>query len=191
VGETVVEVKDIRVGLVSMGTYKFEPNISNLLEVKRSVESIASNSDIVIFIMHAGAEGKTFNHITGDTEWFFGENRGNPQQVAYTAIDAGADLVLGSGPHVLRGMENYNGKVIAYSLGNFGSVGGISTSGISGTTGILKIIITDEGTPIDISLTSVKLNRGGTAYYDSSEEGKNLINELSTSDFGQNAAIIP
>ena len=42
-------------------------------------------------------------------------------------IDAGADLVVGHGPHVLRGMEFYKGRLIAYSLGNFAGYGGRSS----------------------------------------------------------------
>lgn len=41
------------------------------------------------------------------------------RQLAYKYIDAGADLVIGSHPHVLQGIEYYNGKPIVYSLGNY------------------------------------------------------------------------
>jgi poly-gamma-glutamate capsule biosynthesis protein CapA/YwtB (metallophosphatase superfamily) len=40
-------------------------------------------------------------------------------EYAHAAVDAGADVFVGSGPHVLRGIEIYKGKVILYSLGNF------------------------------------------------------------------------
>ena len=40
-------------------------------------------------------------------------------EYAHAAIDAGADVFVGSGPHVLRGIEIYKGKVIFYSLGSF------------------------------------------------------------------------
>ena len=41
------------------------------------------------------------------------------KKLAHLAIDEGADLVIGHHPHVLEGIEKYNGKYIAYSLGNF------------------------------------------------------------------------
>ncbi|MCD8300744.1 MAG: CapA family protein [Clostridiales bacterium] len=41
------------------------------------------------------------------------------QSAAHALVDAGADLILGCHPHVLQGMEVYNGKVILYSMGNF------------------------------------------------------------------------
>ena len=40
-------------------------------------------------------------------------------EFAHTAIDNGADIVLGHGPHVTRAVEVYKGKFIAYSMGNF------------------------------------------------------------------------
>ena len=55
-------------------------------------------------------------------------------------IDAGADLVVGHGPHVLRGMEFYKGRLIAYSLGNFAGGGkSLSNDGRLGWGGVLKV----------------------------------------------------
>ena len=48
--------------------------------------------------MHAGAEGTQYQHVTGQEEIYFGEDRGNPEAFAHAAIDAGADLVIASGP---------------------------------------------------------------------------------------------
>ena len=53
------------------------------------------------------------------TEKYLGENRGNVVAFSHAVVDAGADVVIGHGPHVLRGMEWYRGRLIAYSLGNF------------------------------------------------------------------------
>jgi poly-gamma-glutamate synthesis protein (capsule biosynthesis protein) len=41
------------------------------------------------------------------------------KEIAHTAIDAGADLIVGHHPHILKGIEVYKGKVIFHSLGNF------------------------------------------------------------------------
>ena len=54
-------------------------------------------------------------------------------------IDAGADLVLGHGPHVVRAMELYHDRLIAYSLGNFATYYGISVEGIRGIAPILQV----------------------------------------------------
>jgi poly-gamma-glutamate synthesis protein (capsule biosynthesis protein) len=63
-------------------------------------------ADVVVVLLHFGLEGRT--EIT----------RAQRAQ-ARAAVDAGAALVLGSHPHVLQGVEQYNGGLIAYSLGNF------------------------------------------------------------------------
>jgi hypothetical protein len=59
----------------------------------------------------------------------FGEDRGHFRAFARTAIGAGADVVLGSGPHVLRGLELYRGRLIAYSLGNLTGWHNFNTNG--------------------------------------------------------------
>ena len=57
--------------------------------------------------MHAGAEGSDAEHVAGADETYLGEPRGNSRAFAHAMIRAGADLVFGSGPHVLRGIEWY------------------------------------------------------------------------------------
>ena len=53
--------------------------------------------------MHAGAEGADADHVTGQEETYLGEDRGNAKAFAHMAIDAGANLVIASGPHVPAG----------------------------------------------------------------------------------------
>ena len=80
------------------------------------------------------------------TEIFFGENRGDPITFSHTVIDAGADLVVGHGPHVLRGMEFYRGRLIAYSLGNFAGGGNtLSNPGVLRCGGVLRVTLAADG----------------------------------------------
>ncbi len=72
---------------------------------------------IVVAIIHAGAEGADRLHTPRGTQFFLGENRGNARAFAHAMINAGASIVFGSGPHVIRGIERYRGHLIAYSLG--------------------------------------------------------------------------
>lgn len=74
--------------------------------IASEVEAAASEADVVIVSLHSGFE---YTSALSDAQ----------VTAAYAAIDAGADAVLGSGPHVLQGMEYYNGGFIAWSLGNF------------------------------------------------------------------------
>jgi poly-gamma-glutamate capsule biosynthesis protein CapA/YwtB (metallophosphatase superfamily) len=94
----------------------------SILDVSGAQEIVArlkKDHDIVIVSFHGGAEGKQALHIPKGDETFLEENRGNVIRFARAVIDAGADMVIGHGPHVLRAMEVYKGKLIAYSLGNF------------------------------------------------------------------------
>ena len=70
-------------------------------------------------IIHAGAEGAGALHTPYGSEYYLGEDRGNARAFAHAVVNAGASLVLGSGPHVIRGIERYRGRLIAYSLGDF------------------------------------------------------------------------
>ena len=79
-----------------------------------------------------GAEGADKDPRAVRREIAFGENRGDSRAFAHAAIDAGADLVLGSGPHVLRGVELYRGRLIAYSLGNLAGWHNFGTGGRTG-----------------------------------------------------------
>ena len=89
--------------------------------------------------MHAGAEGADKIHTPSGPEYAFGEHRGNPRAFAHAVVDAGADLVLGSGPHVIRGIERYKNRLIAYSLGNFGGWGNFGLGGNLSLSGLLTV----------------------------------------------------
>ena len=99
-------------------------------------------------------------------------------------IRAGATMVLGSGPHVIRGIERYHGHLIAYSLGNFA---GPSTLGIGGTTGlsgILHVDLSPRGRFLLGRWVPVVLVRPGLPRYDPSGRSTALVRALSGEDFG-------
>jgi hypothetical protein len=75
--------------------------------------------EIVIVSAHMGGEDRLARWISGEMEYFGEEPRGDVVAFSHRCIDAGADLVLGHGPHVPRGLELYKDKLIVYSLGNF------------------------------------------------------------------------
>src|SRR5438477_12763364 len=103
-------------------------------------------ADVVVVYMHAGAEGSAALHVTGGEETYAGEDRGNPKAFAHMAVGAGADLVIASGPHVLRGMEFYRGRLIAYSLGDFAGYRNFSTVGTLGQSCVLRVRLRGDGT---------------------------------------------
>jgi poly-gamma-glutamate capsule biosynthesis protein CapA/YwtB (metallophosphatase superfamily) len=128
----------------------FAPNVgSNSLNDPQIglplVSELAAKHDIVVVSFHGGAEGNGAEKLPFAREIFAGEDRGNVVEFAHSMIDAGADLVLGHGPHVVRPLEIYNGRLIAYSLGNFATYYGISVEGIRGIAPILLVTLDEEG----------------------------------------------
>ncbi len=135
----------IRFGLVA-----FAPNsncvpLNDLKGAQQLVAALDSVADIVIVSFHGGAEGPQHEHVPRTTEYFHGENRGDVYAFAHAVIDAGADIVFGHGPHVVRAVEVYRNRFIAYSLGNFCTYGGINVSGINGLAPIVKVYTDAQG----------------------------------------------
>lgn len=97
------EINGISVGLVGINALN-EEEAGKLEKAIGSVKSLGAQ--LVIVSMHWGEEKS---------------NEANSTQIelAHKAVDLGADLVIGTHPHVLQGIEKYNGRYIAYSLGNF------------------------------------------------------------------------
>jgi hypothetical protein len=169
------------------------PNVNNLLDfatAKQLIEQARTEAGVVVVYMHAGAEGASADHVTGQEETYVGEDRGNAKAFAHAAIDDGADLVIASGPHVLRGMEFYNGHLIAYSLGDFATYYDFATSGALDLSGILKVTLSPDGTFLSGQFISLLLDGGGRPSVDPSGSAAQFVNQLSNEDFGSAAATI-
>lgn len=87
-------------------THSF-PHRDDLEAMTRDIQLAKANADVVVVSMHWGI------HFVPSTIANY------QREVAHAAIDAGADVVIGHHPHILKGIEIYRGKVIFYSLGNF------------------------------------------------------------------------
>lgn len=182
-GEAVVEltIKGKKVALVGFSYLSSKYSFS-ILEIEKAREIIArlkAAHDLVIVTFHGGAEGKSALHVRDENEIFLGEKRGNVIHFSRSAVDAGADLVLGHGPHVLRALEIYKGKLIAYSLGNFLTYGMFNLKGPNGISVILKVRLdTEKGRLLEGWIIPVKLVNGGIPIYDSAQEGIELLKQL-------------
>ncbi len=153
------------------------------LFAERTVASYAATHDIVIVSFHGGAEGAAYTHVTFAEEEYYNEPRGDVVRFARTMVDAGADLVLGSGPHVVRAMERYNERLIAYSLGNFATSLGISVDGIKGVAPILLATLDGEGRFIEAEIISTVQGRGTGPRIDPHNKAFDLLRSLSIQDF--------
>ncbi len=133
--------------------------------------------------MHAGAEGSDKTHTPNGTEMAFGENRGDVRAFSHAVVDAGADLVLGSGPHVIRGMERYRGRLIAHSLGNFAGWDNFGISGTLGLSGLLTVKLDSTGHIQSGRWLSLVLADPGVPVLDSNHTSARLADDLSDADF--------
>ena len=99
------ETNGVKVGLA--GVYELAEGMDCQDDMTAAIQSLKdAGADLVIVSFHWGVEKENYPDET-------------QQALAHAAIDQGADLVLGHHPHVLQGIEKYQGKYIVYSLGNF------------------------------------------------------------------------
>ncbi len=144
--ESVIIKKDnIRYGVCAFAPYAATVSILDYGYSTKIISELKKKCDIVIVSMHTGAEGIDQVHVPHSMEIFHGELRGDAHRFAHLAIDSGADLVLGHGPHVVRAMELYKDRLIAYSLGNYCTPFGVSKVGKCGYAPLLEIFINNSG----------------------------------------------
>ena len=187
---TVQKVGGIRVALVGFAPYPWAQSLTDITAAKKLVRKAARSADVVVVTMHAGAEGSDRQHVRRGTELFLGENRGDSMRFAHAVVDAGADLVVGSGPHVLRGMEWYQGRLIAYSLGNFAGYKVFSLGGPLSTSGILRVTLRGDGKFETGRLVPTHLVGAGLPAIDPAEAAHGVVRTLSRQDFGARAVKI-
>ncbi len=181
---TTVFVKDsVRYGLIAFAPNEGTLDIRNLKTAKQLVKQLADSTDIVIVSFHGGAEGRGATRVTRKTEMFVGENRGNPYAFARAVIDAGADVVLGHGPHVTRSVDLYKDRFIIYSLGNFCTYARFSLKGEGGVAPILKVFLNRQGTFLKAEVTPVKQTGEGGPQLDEANQAVKTLQRLLLADF--------
>jgi poly-gamma-glutamate capsule biosynthesis protein CapA/YwtB (metallophosphatase superfamily) len=181
---TYVTVGGHEIAFLGFAPYDYTNSLTDLEAARALIREAREQADVVVVADHAGAEGSDALHVTGEEEIYLGEDRGNAEAFAQMAIEAGADLVLGSGPHVLRGMEIYRGRLIAYSLGNFSGFHNFTLEGVLGESVVLHVTLAADGTFRAGRLASVSLVEEGQPVPDPEGRGAALVGELSREDFG-------
>jgi len=176
------------VAVISVAPYSWSQNALNIPGAAALVRKATAMAPIVMVNMHVGAEGSSATHVPPGDETFLGEDRGNARALAHAMVDAGADLVVGEGPHVLRGMEFRNGHLIAYSLGNFLGYKTFSVGGVSGQSGALSVTLGPDGAFKSARFSPTQLSGEGVPSPGGS--GISIIQSLSRQDFGSTAARI-
>jgi len=178
-----LEVKGIKVAFIGFSNYSDHNSMLDLKGTRAIVQQARQNAQIVVVTFHAGAEGTGALRTRNATEYFFGENRGNVVLFSRTAIDSGADLVLGHGPHVVRAVELYKGKLIAYSLGNFMGYRTLSTVAELGQSLILEVELDRQGNFIAGKIHPLQLTSDGVPQPDPQGKTIRLMRSLTQQDF--------
>jgi hypothetical protein len=181
---TTVKAGGRRVAFVGFAPYSNTASLTDLGAARTLIRRARKEADIVVVAFHAGAEGSDAQHVTGEEEIYLGEDRGNAEEFAHMAVEAGADLILGSGPHVLRGMEIYRGRLIAYSLGNFSGFHNFTLEGPLGESAVLHVTLAGDGAFRGGRLASLQLIEAGQPVPDPDGAAASTIASLSREDFG-------
>lgn len=178
-----LDVKGLKVAVLAFAVTRNSNLMHAYSTAVNTVTRFAATHDIVVVSFHGGAEGAGALHIPFAEEEYYGEPRGDVVRFARSVVDAGADLVIGHGPHVVRGMEVYRNRLIAYSLGNFATYYGISVDGLSGIAPILVTTLDGEGRFVEGQIHSTVQIRPAGPSFDEKRRALQLIRDLSMQDF--------
>lgn len=172
-----------RIALTQFGHGANNLDVTDLDELRRVVKNMRDSADIVVVTFHGGAEGSAHTHVPFKTETYVGENRGNVALFAHTAIDAGADIVVGHGPHVPRAAEIYKDRIIFYSLGNFCTPVRMGIAGATGYAPVAEVTIGSDGRFRSGRIHSFIQQRGRGPVADPTNTVAKFIRRLSQEDF--------
>lgn len=150
----VMDIKGMKVGLA--GVYELAEHIDCKQDLLDNIASLKEQgAQIIIVSFHWGQEKE---NVPSDVQ----------VELAHAAVDNGADLVLGHHPHVLQGIEEYKGKNIVYSLGNF-CFGGNSAPSDMDTMIFQQTFTVKDGKLQEDNVTNILPCKISSAY----EEGYN------------------
>jgi poly-gamma-glutamate capsule biosynthesis protein CapA/YwtB (metallophosphatase superfamily) len=133
----VLETGGMRIAFLGFASFSGVPDLRDRVSALDQIYDAKARYDAVVVSMHAGCEGDFASMIPDGEEKCYGENRGDTKGFAHAAAAAGATIVVGHGPHVPRGWENWNGVPIFYSLGNLATGAGIRAWGKSALAPVL------------------------------------------------------
>ena len=182
-----VDVQGARVAVVAFHANPECNNLNDPAAAARLVAQAAATHTWTLVSFHGGAEGSDRTHVPDEMEWFHGEARGHLRAFARTVIEAGADLVVGHGPHVPRGLESVNGHLVAYSLGNFATWREFNLSGPLGLAPVLDVTLDVEGRWTEGQILSARQSGDGGPVPDPTGTAAALMAKLSAQDFGPTA----
>jgi hypothetical protein len=179
----ILEKDSLRFGFTAFSPFRGCYSIKDTIRAREILEEMNEKCDIIIVSVHGGAEGADHQHVTRDSEIYLGYDRGNIYEFAHLAIDAGADIIFGHGPHVTRAMEVYRGRFIIYSLGNFCTYGRFNLRGPNGIAPIMKVFVSPDGSFLSGKVIPVMQTGRGGVKPDTEGQVIKKVQELNASDF--------
>jgi len=178
----------ITIALLGFAPWSYDADALDIPAAEALVRVAKQHAQVVIVMEHLGGEGDSAQHVRPGEEYFLGQDRGDSIAFTHGVIDAGADLVVGSGPHVLRGFQWYEGHLIAYSLGNFCGYDTLGLDSVTSVSAILHVTLGAQGQFVSGSIVPLRLVSPGTPELDPGKAAIATINSLSQEDFGGNGA---
>ena len=186
----IIERDGVKIGMVAFAPHNGCLNLNELPAVISLVKEVKAKCDILMVSFHAGAEGSKATRVPRQHEIFYDQDRGDVYEAAHAVIDAGADVVIGHGPHVPRALELYKSRLIAYSLGNFCTYAKFNLKGISGYAPLLTFKVNQNGIFSEGKIHSfLQLGEGGPVKDDTNAAAQ-LIKQLSIQDFPESSLLI-
>lgn len=176
-------IRGTRIGIISLSFGGPPRSIVYPAQALREIAEAAKKYDILVLSIHAGAEGRKAMHITKGPEYFLNEPRGDLIRFAHDAIDRGAALIIAHGPHVPRAMEVYKNRLIAYSMGNFCTYGGINVSRENGYAPLLIAELDQSGAFVGGRIESFIQRPYTGPRPDPQKRALHLIRDLTCADF--------
>lgn len=183
-------INGIKYGFCAFAPNSGTVNVKDIPAAEKIVKDLASKCQIVIVSFHAGAEGSKHQHVNRKTETFLGEDRGNVYAFAHRMIDAGADVLLGHGPHVTRAVEVYKDRFITYSMGNFYTYDKVNISGVNGLAPLFKIFTDNTGKFLKAEVISTRQEKYKPIIIDEQKRVLKVIQQLTKEDFPEMSSVI-
>ena len=176
-------VNGLKVAVIGFHTSQTSHYVNDHETAAALVRSLAAAHDIVVVSFHGGAEGGKATRVPVGGERFYGENRGDLRVFTKVVVDAGADLVIGHGPHVLRGMEVYKERLVAYSLGNYATYGPFNVKGTGGIGAVLEVSLDRQGRFLGGKVLPTVQVGEGVPMKDAQSQAIDIVRSLSELDF--------
>lgn len=180
---TVIRRHGVSIAILGFAAYPWAARLDDIPAAVEAVRAADRAADVVVVAMHAGGEGADQAHTPVGQEVAFGESRGDTRAFAHAVVDAGADVVFGSGPHVIRGVELRGASPIVYSTGNLVGFHTFPTTGALALSAIVEVRLDARGRLRSGRWTPLRIQEPGRPMVDGSNASTLEAARLSTEDF--------